>query len=244
MSGCIKTSQNSHRKCSASLRKLTDDLVLKIKAASCSKPIDISMFICDTCRININHPHVPAVELDHFAAEAHGSADDIQEIERVPRQVAQELSSESESDLEDVRLLYNLKTFNEGLRGINVTPISKKKIRSSRYSQRKCQQIIRGVKGQLFRLPDGDNDVMQRKARDFDEIMAQLKKKYDDPECTKSDQIKILSVLPESWTVNRVIEEFKASRYTVEQVRASKYMNNILYLLNLYIHYSGETMCL
>ena len=58
------------------------------------------------------------------------------------------------------------------------------------------------------------------KADAFDEMIVQLKDKFnssvDDREC----QIKVLSVLPKSGSVNKVVQEFDAPLYMVKQMKA------------------------
>ena len=45
------------------------------------------------------------------------------------------------------------------------------------------------------------------KIKEFDEMINQLKEKFDSPETTRYEQLQLLTVLPRSWTVLRIINE-------------------------------------
>ena len=51
------------------------------------------------------------------------------------------------------------------------------------------------------------------KIKEFDEMINQLKEKFDSPETTRYEQLQLLTVLPRSWTVLRIINTFGASKY-------------------------------
>lgn len=148
-------------------------------------------------------------------------------VDIVPSVTSLASSSSADSVLNRISLSYNIETFNSGIMGIHVSPISAKKMRSAYYPKEKAKEIIDGVKRHIFNLSeDNDQENLNAKAEDYDEIMAQLKEKIADPECTKLEKIQVLSVLPKSWSVQRIVNEFQdygVSMYTAAQVKTIIY---------------------
>lgn len=61
-------------------------------------------------------------------------------------------------------------------------------------------------------------DSVDMNADSFDEIIAQLKDKFSS-DVDRDIKLKVLSVLPRSWSVYNITKEFKAPKYMVQQVK-------------------------
>lgn len=83
------------------------------------------------------------------------------------------------------------------------------------YRARKCDEITRAVRQKIFGMEATDIN----KADAFDEIIAQLKEKFSSPTTDRNDKLRILSVLPKSWSSNKIKEEFNAPSYMVKQMK-------------------------
>lgn len=88
-------------------------------------------------------------------------------------------------------------------------------MRSANYSVKKSKEISKAVRKNLFGMDPDDADKVEA----FDEIMIQLKEKFNLPTTSRSDQLKVLSVLPKSWSVNKIVSEFNTSHHTVKQMK-------------------------
>ena len=130
---------------------------------------------------------------------------------------------ESYSDESDI-LNSGLEAIDKSAQALGDSPIRRKRLRSKRYRRFKMKKIRDAMHTKIMRLdPDavpvqcaGDNS--DEKGRHFDEMMGQLRHKFkvtDNP----SEKIKILTVVPRSWTIRRIVEEFGASRHQARCAR-------------------------
>lgn len=60
------------------------------------------------------------------------------------------------------------------------------------------------------------------------EVLDNLKEKFNDPNCTKQQKIKILTLLPNSWTYTQINEHFPVNRYMFESARKLRTEKGIL----------------
>lgn len=89
-------------------------------------------------------------------------------------------------------------------------------MRGFEYRARKSGEIIKSVRENIFGMESTDSN----KEDAFDEMIAQLKDKFSCPTTDRNDQFRILSVLPKSWSVNKIKEEFNAPLYMVKQMKS------------------------
>lgn len=83
------------------------------------------------------------------------------------------------------------------------------------YRSKKSSQITQAVRKNVFGLDS--SDISKEDA--FDEMINQLKDKFNSPTTERNDQLRILSVLPKSWTLKKIAEEFNAPIYMIRQVK-------------------------
>ena len=83
---------------------------------------------------------------------------------------------------------------------------------------------------QLMNSEEAESDYCdtERKAKDFDEIISLMKDKIRISE--RSEKIKILTLAPSSWSVQKVMEEFGVTEYMVRQARDVALQKGILEL--------------
>ena len=112
---------------------------------------------------------------------------------------------------------------NESALAMGVTPIKRRQMRrSKRYRRHKLRKVLDTIESKVSDLDPNIRDApagsLSEKAGYFEEIMEQLKAKFtasDKP----SDKIKILTVMPASWSIRKLTEEFGA---TYHQARCAK----------------------
>lgn len=202
---CIRPFQDA--KCSKELRKLSDGIVEKLKTIGFSKASQLTFEfrICSSCRIRVDNQtrstsNVPTTETipEVFSFES------ITTIPSVP----------SVTSIEAVSVPVNIEIFNNGISGIQVSPINVNKINLVKYSEKKSQEISENVRKNLFNLKPSE-----KSNNEFEEIICNMKKKYSDPAISRKEKLLILSMLPTSWTVQKIMNDFEANRYIVTEAR-------------------------
>ncbi|XP_062707858.1 uncharacterized protein LOC134288119 [Aedes albopictus] len=118
---------------------------------------------------------------------------------------------------------HNIEKFNTIAETLSLSPISSKNMRSMEYRINKSLQITKAVRKNIFGIDSTDVGKVEA----YDEIIMQLKDKFNHP-TDRSEQIKILSVLPKSWSVNKITREFNAPMYMARQVKELVYEQGIL----------------
>ncbi|KAL5493367.1 hypothetical protein EMCRGX_G014541 [Ephydatia muelleri] len=93
---------------------------------------------------------------------------------------------------------------NEGLASFGVSPLSKRQMqrKGSSYGQKKIRKIVAALSEKLG-VSDGDAES---------EIIVQLKEKFK-ATTNRSEKIQILTVLPNSWSLFKIMQEFGVSNY-------------------------------
>ena len=95
-------------------------------------------------------------------------------------------------------------SLNQCLPEIGVTPYSKTKACKPHYPEKKIEEITQAMKKLLITTkPESDDES---------EIIKQLKEKFKIT-TQRSEQIQILTVLPQSWSIARIQSEFDVSNY-------------------------------
>ena len=106
----------------------------------------------------------------------------------------------------------SLKSINQCLQAIGETPVSKKKLVQASYPKEKLNKIkVAAAKAILPSLTptEIDNDS---------EIIEQLKEKFHSS-TDRSQKVQILTVLPKSWSIRKVEEEFGVSNYMARKAK-------------------------
>ena len=84
------------------------------------------------------------------------------------------------------------------------------------YRSIKSLEITQAVRKNIFGLNTADISKVEA----YEEMIVQLKEKFNSPTADRNDKITVLSVLPKSWSVNKVVAEFNAPTYMVRQVKS------------------------
>lgn len=99
-----------------------------------------------------------------------------------------------------------MEKFNSIIETLNLSPISSRNMRSLDYRIKKSVEITKAVRHDILGMDAMDVDKVEA----FEEIINQLKEKFNSPGIDRNDQLKILSVLPKSWSINKIFEAFEA----------------------------------
>ena len=123
--------------------------------------------------------------------------------------IEQNVSSDSEADIPMVNM--SLSPLNEAITTLGETPIKKRKLRSEKYRKEKKGKVMSAI-ATIFD-EGSDNECSQ--ADDVDDgkqMIEQLKRKFN-LATTFPEKYLILSVLPQSWSIRKISEQFQTSFY-------------------------------
>ena len=90
---------------------------------------------------------------------------------------------------------------------IGETPYSQSKARSKSYSRQKVKKITEALQHTVITGAPIDEGT---------EMIQQLKEKFQATK-KRSEQVQVLTVLPKSWTVKKIQQEFGVSEYLARQ---------------------------
>jgi hypothetical protein len=117
---------------------------------------------------------------------------------------------------------HELSILNESLSVIGQSPIDRKKVKRPRYVERKAKSIKFAVKRKL-ELVTG-SEILEKEEgipdhnAEFIEMIDQLKNKFQS--CKKrSEKVQVLTVLPKSWSIKKITDEFQTSNYMARKAK-------------------------
>ena len=198
-------------------RKLSESMISKIveKRLRQEHELNTLMKICEPCRRHLDRYEIPSISEESSDEEV---------VQRVNLEVLSQeslaaTSAESvTSNVAEFSQGINIETFNKGISAILTSPIDPKKIKCSRYVKEKCDEIVRNVRRHIFGLaPEVSPD--EEKIKNFDEVIDQLIAKFKASDTTKGEQLQILTVLPRSWTVKKIMDTFGATKYMAQHAK-------------------------
>ena len=129
--------------------------------------------------------------------------------------------AESEPDESDDIKEHELSLLNASLNIVGESPLSKWKLdHQDAYPATKLQQINTTVRKKLKLLaPEKSLETTSTApSNDYEEMMSQLKEKFLKME-KKSEKIKVLTVVPKSWSIRKVAEFFNTSYFMARRAK-------------------------
>lgn len=108
-----------------------------------------------------------------------------------------------------------IETLNTSLSELGESPIDKRKISSKKYAKKKVQTIKSALKKNLFESIGDSSDSNENENLD-DSVFQNLKVNFNNSTC-RAKKIMILTCLPESWGIRKIMREFNAPNYMVRQ---------------------------
>ena len=109
---------------------------------------------------------------------------------------------------------------------IGETPITKKKLQQVKYPKEKLKKVKVSIKKKIF--PDAASNGSDSES----EMVKQLKEKFHGT-TERSEKVQVLTVLPKSWSIRKVQDEFRASNYMVRTAKQLVKQKGILSSPNL-----------
>ena len=154
----------------------------------CEKaPISMGSKICDSCR----------KKLSKTTVDAHVESDSDHEVDVD----SPEVDDSSEVYVDSAEAISSL---NQCLAEIGETPFLKHKAHQRHYPEQKIKKITDAMKRTLI----ADTECLG----DEDEMIEQLREKFV-LSTSRSEQLQILTILPQSWTLKKIQEVFQTSDY-------------------------------
>ena len=146
--------------------------------------------ICSGCRIKLIQRQIP-----------------LNSIDEVDMGTSWEPRSSGSDDGDERDLSTDLSSL---LVSLGQSPIDRTKLGRKRYCEDKVKEIEQGIRKKLKLEPS-------KEEQEYQELLEQLKKFGDSS--TRSEKLQVLSVLPQSWTIQRIEKEFGT---TFNMARLSK----------------------
>ncbi|GBM24623.1 hypothetical protein AVEN_144374-1 [Araneus ventricosus] len=113
---------------------------------------------------------------------------------------------------------FALKGLNENLQSIGESPVKHWRFSESNYCKNKFRNIDDAVHTKVFNIHEQQNDP-DYYTHEKCEILQQLQEKFMST-TKKSEKITILTLLPKSWSIKKVLSEFPSA--TQHMVRTAK----------------------
>lgn len=108
-----------------------------------------------------------------------------------------------------------IETLNTSLSEIGESPIDKRKLSSKKYANKKVKKIKSALKKNLFESTCDSSDSNENENLD-DSVIQNLKENFNNS-TSRTKKIMILTCLPESWGIRKIMREFNAPNYMVRQ---------------------------
>ena len=126
---------------------------------------------------------------------------------------------------DEIDLETNVQLLNQSIQSFGESPICTKKL----ISQSKIKKINNHIRKKL-KMNIQDEEPHSKKSKeenDFMEILNQLKEKFHST-LMRSEKIQILTILPQSWSSNKIQTEFGATNYMVRCAKTLVKQKSIL----------------
>lgn len=118
--------------------------------------------------------------------------------------------------MSELSLDITLPTINQALSLLNQSPIPARKKIADSYLNNKITRVTQNLRTALGAENNVNNQFSDADAAD---IIYKLREKFNDDNTSRSSRLQILTLLPSSWSVNKVVEVMGAS---VHMVRVAK----------------------
>lgn len=183
------------------IREVNTDVFEKAKKLSVN--IQIGQSICDKCRLRLLHlsESVVAQESDanmevDFAAESSSRSDE-------PDEPDEHDISVDYTDKKNVLIaLDNL------LKTLNMNAIDESKLRNKWYQANVFEKLKMKLLGEVFtNVSDYQNEIIEQIKGKFGELTE------------KSEKLKLLSVLPQSWSANKMHNEIGVTKHIAKRIK-------------------------
>lgn len=208
-------------KCSKELRHLSDSTIVKLNSLGYPKASELrpDSRICSSCRLHIDkHAGCISKEEQNLSGSAKISTTAIlpgvsssESLATVPSATSVATVESNEEFSQPV----NVDIFNRGIAGIQVSPIDLGKLNYVYYPENKYREITAGIRKNLFKF-----EPETEESNEFNEVIQNMKDKYSTS--TRSEKLLILSLLPKSWSTQKIIDQFSTTRYMATEAKETK----------------------
>lgn len=197
---CNPFKKSGHTGCNKSLRQVQEWMLQYTK----DKNITISNKICGTCRIKFSHLKKSNKSNLEEGSDINENVDTFDDI----------ASGTEEDDIASGTEEVAISKLNQSLPYLEQSPIKKKKLHQKRYRDAKFRKISDSIQDKIFHGSAQSTSHMCPQS----EIIEQLKEKFKT--LTKnSEKIQLLTILPKSWAIHKIEEEFLVTNYIARKVK-------------------------
>lgn len=221
-SRCIKVFKQS---CSKHCRNLTEDNIQKLVLLGFAEQnkLNSKLKICDSCRLKLSNCTQLSSSDDSSSSDEHVTSDtemNVPSQESLVTVPSMTSVNTTDSEIGECSQSVNIEIFNKSISSILTSPIDRKKMNSINYVKRKYEEVNKKIRREIFKLNTID-EIDRDKVNEFDEMIAQIKDKFSKDGITRNEKLQLLSILPRSWTVQKIMDTFNTSRYLATQAKQS-----------------------
>lgn len=163
--------------------------------------------VCDSCR----------KQLGVLKNEQEGQCSSSQDV-------SNDTESKCEKDPPFISQSDVVQSLNTSLQELGESPVDTKKTKVKKYSKKKIQKISSAIKRKIFdetESSESDSEVSS------ETVLSNLKAKFTSSNNRKT-KLMILTCLPESWSIRKIMREFNAPNYMVRHAKKLLKVKGIL----------------
>lgn len=231
------------KKCSKSCRNLTESNIAKLEELGFAEEnqLNTKFKICDSCRLQLakrtalsssddlssseeedvcmNDPSQETIEATSATSiESTNSNINVPSQETLLEATSATSIETTDSNVPEYIQKVNIDIFNESISSTLVAPIDKTKISSANYVMKKYHEIVNSIRKHIFAL-NTEVKFDENRTGEFYEIIEQLKEKFTREGTKRAEQFQLLTVLPKSWTAEKIKTTFNTTLYTATEAK-------------------------
>jgi hypothetical protein len=131
-------------------------------------------------------------------------------VSKLKCDVSTKQNDDDSDEIEQFAKVIAMQSLNESLQLIGESPIKEKRHGKGKYPTRKMKRIEKALKTRILSIPENVNSSAVSPSPDA-EIIKRLKEKFQDSMTSKSLKVTILTILPKSWSNQKVQEVFPSA---------------------------------
>lgn len=231
--GCVNVFS---KMCSKNYRNLTESQIAKLVELGFADINQLNNLfkICDSCRLQLAKRTTLSSSDDSLSSDednifVNGPSEEALEATSATS-MSSNLNAPSHETLESTSATstdsnvpeyiqkINIEIFNKSLSSILVTPIDTTKISSANYVAKKYHEIVNSIRKYIFALNE-EVKFDENRTGELYEIIEQLKEKFTNEGTKRAEQFQLLTVLPKSWTAEKIKTTFNTTLYTATEAK-------------------------
>ncbi|XP_066590497.1 uncharacterized protein [Prorops nasuta] len=163
--------------------------------------LNISDYLCTTCRKSLDLSNKVNNHSDNANIQEYASSQDLPSTSQAVKYT---------SDMSQLSIDVTFAVVNEAFGLLNESPIAKENLNNRTYLNSKVSKVNQSLNKSLQLLEGPDSEI---NSNNFLKMIEELKIKFNDNDTIRSDKIRILTLLPETWSLRKVCHTMGCTKY-------------------------------